>query len=243
MELTRLPEIPYVDARKMAEAGVVTVAALASLHELHGLAHRTGLDEEALEGYRAAARSHVERLLAGAGIAHETDLAAADSHALAAATGLPVDEVEQFQAAARASLAKAAPPHHEHPTVAEEARPVEMVPQSTTPERVVLVEGEPTAQLVVGARTLASVPIVAGRFAEDAPGALARAGEIGVFLSEGATAAIVRVEGATYADVPIYKGDTRVRIKEIRERGAGPKSPPAPEPAKKGLFSKLLKRS
>lgn len=253
MELTRLPEIPYDDARRLKDAGVPTVASLASTKDVHALAHRAGIDAEAVEGYRAAARAHVERLMSRAGVHGEADLVAADPHALAAATGLPVHEVEEFQRAARAATPHAEPSMAEaHPAAAEpEARTIEVQgpPPSVGDDRVVLLDGVPTARLVVSGRVLEAVPIVTGRFPEDANDALARAGPHGVFLVTGAVAATARVEGETRQDLPIFKaraegGELRVRIKEIREKNAAPAAAPPqePAPAKKGLFGKLLKR-
>lgn len=284
MELTRLPEIPYVDARRMAEAGTATVAALAAMQDVSTLAQRAGLPEETVEGYRHAARAHVERLLAGAGIQHEADLVAAHPEELAAKTGLPVAEVKQFQDAARASLARQEEAHpstvatdepihvaaapsvaiepapEAHPALHEPemARNVAVQATDAGPERVVLVDGVATARLVVASRVLESVPIVTGRFEQDATDALARAGPTAVFLTPGAVTAIIRVEGGEPGNLPIYKarpegGEMRVRVKEIRERKPGqtqvPVQGPAPTnaetppaPAKKGFFSRLLKR-
>jgi hypothetical protein len=298
MELTRLPEIPYDDARRLRAVGTETVAALAAAPDVAALARRAGLDPDAVGAYQGLARAFVERLMAGAGIRHESDLAAADPHELAAATGLPLPEVQQFQAAARVALkgtlaahgydhpqhlaaadphalsaATGIPVHHAERYVAEaraEAHPATREPDAhpepatevhaAGEDRIVLVDGVPTARIVLGGRVVEAAPIVTGFFIEDADAALARAGEHGVFLTEGATTAIVRAEGRNRPGLPIYKarpegGELRVRVKEIRVRGAPPPArtitPAAPAPseapaqeaqAKKGLFGKLLKR-
>ncbi|GEM_PF-5941912 len=251
MELTRLPEIPYDDARRLQDAGAPTVAALASAKDVAALAHRAGLGVEAVEGYRAAARTHVERLMSRAGVQSEADLAAADPHALAQSTGLPLAEVEEFQRAAHAALGHVAPTTAQtHPALAEpETRRIEVQgpPPEAGADRIVLADGAPTARLVVGGRVLEAVPIVTGRFVEDADAALARAGEHGVFLTVGASDAIARVEGQTTVGLPIFKlraegGEQRVRIKDIREKGAPAAPAPEAPPAKKGLLGRFMKR-
>lgn len=223
MDLARVHEIPASDAQKLQDAGIGSAATLAAVTDVDDLAQRAGLPAEAVDAHRAAARSAVERLLADAGISSEEQLASAEPRQLATATGLSLSEVEAFQRAARKLVA---PPEPAHPS---------------GEDRVVLVDGSSRALVRVGNETVQDVPLLTGRFEEDAPAALEKAGEHGVFLLPGSATATVRVRGHTHAGFPIYKGETRVRVKDVREKGAAPPpaapadAPASEEPKKGGL--------
>lgn len=227
MDLARIPDIGPVHAGILREAGITTVAELAALTDVEGLAARTKVHPATLEALQAAARAHVESLLEAAGVHGMEELARADLDVLAEGTGIPRSSLETFQRAARAKV-------------------------TPLPDRVLLAEGRATARVSLQGEVRSGLAIVTLRMEEDEEAVLARVGGDAVLLKERAATAPVRIGGVVHRALPIYKEipvtdaapqETRVRVAAIKDRKLPVGTPvpvaggePAPaEPAKKGF--------
>jgi len=222
--------------RVFADAGVGHEADLATANPRE-IAVATGLPLAQVEQFQAAAQKSLRDTMALHGIREAAHLATADPHDLSRVTGIPLHHMERFIAEAAAG----------HVALLEPDRKPEAAHPSGE-DRVVLVEGVSRAWLRYGEDVIRDVPLLTGRFPEDAPDALARAGEHGVFLLPGASEAVVRVAGRTHEGFPIYKAaseegeQVRVRVKDVRIKGESPAPPSELPPAeaegapKKGGF-------
>lgn len=250
MDVRLVPGVDNEAAAQLLRAGVATVEDLrrASPDALV----RAGLAADSAQRLIEAARAvrvltdleglgaDDARTLVEAGVADPDALARENADDLSARTGIPAASIRAWQAAAQ--VAPTAQPVH----AALSAPQFEPAP----PAKVLLKAG--SASVLVDGEWRAGVPLVTAREAAGVDAALARVAGDAVALVAGSDEAVVRLGPDVFEGVPLYKerivraadgqGDEveeiRVRVEEIRERGA----PPPPPPAKRGLLGRLLKR-
>lgn len=215
MDLAYVPEIGPAFAQKIAGAGVPNVEALAVWDDLDALALRAGIDRDRIESFRDAARAHLERALADAGVQGPEALAVADVAALAQRTGLDREHLARYQRRAQDALGK-----------------------------VVLLEGAPVARVHVGDATHHAVPLVTATQADDDDAVLARAGGDAVLLKPALDVVPVLIGGVTHRALPLYKERRAAEgvLEEVRVRVSAIRDVPPEEPAKKGGIGKLFGR-
>ncbi|MFA5861538.1 MAG: helix-hairpin-helix domain-containing protein [Candidatus Thermoplasmatota archaeon] len=146
-----------------------------------------------------AAQELIIRTFHEAGAGTEAELADANTDDLAAKTGMHRNEVLWFQEAAREALGL------------------------LLTHRVILVDGQPTANVVLPQGERQGVPILTARAKEDADKVLSSLTGNAVLLREGESTAIVRVDGAMHEGLPLFRlkpdrTERRVRVQELRER-------------------------
>lgn len=218
MDLASVPEIGPSFAKKLQDAGVENVESLVVWSDLDALAERSGVDRERLESFRDAARGHVERVLAEAGVNGPEDLAAADAPALSERTGLSTTYLARYREAAQ------------HVVDGPEAK-------------VVLVDGAPVARVHLAGATHHAVPLVTAKPEDDDDTALARALGDAVLLKAERDTVPVLIGGVTHRDLPLFKErrkdggeieEVRVRVSQVNEVQA--------KPEKKGGIGRLFSR-
>lgn len=201
MDLASVPEIGPSFAAKLRNAGIENVEAFVITEDLFELANASGIGADRLESFRDAAREHIERILADAGVTGPEQLAQADHVALSMKTGLSVEYLARYRQAAQ------------HAVDGPEAK-------------VVLVDGAPVARVHLAGATHHAVPLVTATAADEDDAVLTRAGGDAVLLKPSAEKVPVLIAGITHRELPLFKerrkpdggvDEVRVRVVEIRD--------------------------
>lgn len=150
-----------------------------------------------------------------AGAGTEAALADANTDDLAARTGMHRNDVLWFQEAAREALGL------------------------LLTHRVILVDGQRTANVVLPEGERFGIRILTARTDEDVDDVLSSTAGDAVLLRERASAAMVRVDGVMHEHLPLFRlkadgTERRVRVQELRERRVVDKE--------RSLLSRMLRR-